>query len=90
MANEEHLAWLNQGVEAWNQWRGANPDIQPDLIEADLTDRNLRGANLTEAKLQRAILRGTVLQDAEMQGADLIGATGPLGRATSRGQPVPS
>jgi uncharacterized protein YjbI with pentapeptide repeats len=74
MANEEHLAWLNQGVEAWNQWRGANPDIQPDLIEADLTDRNLRGANLTEAKLQRAILRGTVLQDAEMQGADLIGA----------------
>ena len=74
MASEEHLAWLNQGVEAWNQWRGANPDIKPDLIEADLADRNLRGANLTEAKLQGAILRGTTLQNTEMQGADLIGA----------------
>jgi hypothetical protein len=31
MANEEHLARLKHGVDAWNQWRAANPDIVPDL-----------------------------------------------------------
>ena len=29
MANEEHLARLKQGVEAWNQWREANPGSVP-------------------------------------------------------------
>ena len=33
MANEEHLARLKQGVEAWNQWRTAHSEIQPDLSE---------------------------------------------------------
>ena len=42
MANEEHLARLKQGVEAWNQWRNGNYGIKPDLTEADL-----RGANLS-------------------------------------------
>jgi hypothetical protein len=41
MANEEHLAILKQGVEAWNKWRHANPRIWPDL----------RGANLSEVDL---------------------------------------
>ena len=31
MANQEHLAKIQQGVEAWNKWRRENPDIQPDL-----------------------------------------------------------
>ena len=31
MANDEHVALLNQGVAAWNAWRGANPDVVPDL-----------------------------------------------------------
>jgi hypothetical protein len=46
MANEEHLARLRQGVEAWNQWRAANPGIRPDLSEAHLARENLCGANL--------------------------------------------
>jgi len=37
MANEEHLKILRQGVEAWNKWRKANPNIQPDLGRADLS-----------------------------------------------------
>ena len=31
MANEEHLARLKQGVEAWNAWRAKNRRIRPDL-----------------------------------------------------------
>ena len=36
MANEEHLARLKQGVEAWNAWRYENSTIQPDLSGANL------------------------------------------------------
>jgi uncharacterized protein YjbI with pentapeptide repeats len=36
MANAEHLAILKQGVEVWNLWREAHPDVQPDLTGADL------------------------------------------------------
>jgi hypothetical protein len=46
MANEEHLAILRQGVEAWNAWREANPLVRPDL-----TREYLSAANLGEAVL---------------------------------------
>ena len=36
MANEEHLAQLQQGVDAWNQWRASNRAIQLDLRGAML------------------------------------------------------
>ena len=36
MANKEHLRILEQGVEAWNQWRKESPDICPCLDGADL------------------------------------------------------
>jgi hypothetical protein len=36
MPNEEHLARLKQGVEAWNRWRKAYPEIKPDLDGAIL------------------------------------------------------
>jgi hypothetical protein len=29
MANKNHLAWLTQGVGAWNQWRDEHPVICP-------------------------------------------------------------
>jgi uncharacterized protein YjbI with pentapeptide repeats len=38
MANEEHLAILRQGVDVWNAWREANPDVMPDLVDADLSE----------------------------------------------------
>jgi hypothetical protein len=34
MANDEHVAMLKKGVDAWNAWREENPDIRPDLSEA--------------------------------------------------------
>jgi len=79
MANEEHLAILKQGVEAWNQWRKKNPDIWPDLGEADLSGANLSGANLSEANLGGANLGVVYLLDSDsgvvfVRGANLSGA----------------
>src|SRR5829696_4867502 len=52
LANEEHVARLKQGVEAWNAWRHENPDIiQPSLIGASLVGANLVVANLFAANL---------------------------------------
>jgi hypothetical protein len=49
MANEEHLARLQQGVAAWNQWREANRNIRPDFSKANLSGVNLSGANFFKA-----------------------------------------
>jgi Pentapeptide repeats (8 copies) len=69
VANPEHLAKLNGGVEAWNQWRNENPDVAPDLGGA-----NLNGANLREANLRGADLSGANLSEANLRRADLSGA----------------
>jgi hypothetical protein len=50
MANDEHVAMLKKGVDAWNAWRAENPDIRPDLGEA-----NLSGANLGAAAQHRRL-----------------------------------
>jgi hypothetical protein len=51
MANDEHVAKLKQGVEAWNAWRRENPDIRPELSGADLRDWDLRIVDLSNACL---------------------------------------
>jgi uncharacterized protein YjbI with pentapeptide repeats len=66
MSNSEHLAKLNEGVGAWNDWRKANPDIIPDLREADLFAANLSGADVSGA-----ILRSANLTGADLDGTDL-------------------
>jgi len=43
MANRKHVAQLKQGVDAWNQWRRANPKIRPNLFRADLIRASLSG-----------------------------------------------
>jgi Pentapeptide repeats (8 copies) len=83
MADEEQLAILRQGVEAWNAWRLEHPDIKPDLGWANLSRAylvraNLRGANLNEANLsgadlRRADFRGAYFGGANLSGADLRG-----------------
>jgi uncharacterized protein YjbI with pentapeptide repeats len=79
MANDQHVAVLKKGVDAWNAWRGENPDIHPDLgganlIGADLFKANLSGANLFRAYLGEANLIGANLFKADVSGANLIGA----------------
>ncbi|NEQ21309.1 MAG: pentapeptide repeat-containing protein [Microcoleus sp. SIO2G3] len=89
MANEEHLALLRQGVEAWNEWKANNPDIRPNLSfatgsgiiirEAKLSGVDLSRADLSRADLSRADLIGSNLSEAHLKEAylseaDLIGA----------------
>jgi uncharacterized protein YjbI with pentapeptide repeats len=72
MANAEHLARLKQGVKAWNEWRAANPTIEPDLREADLSAMRLRRANLSRADLFKANLTDADLHQADLEGALLV------------------
>ena len=86
MAETEHLVRLQQGTDAWNAWRGANPSVCPDLCEANLNGASLggallAGANLSKANLGRANLSRAILDGTDLSGADLSGAN--LSRATS-------
>ncbi len=79
MANEDQLKVLRQGVEAWNDWRGENPDIsvdfsRADLSGADLSEAKLFGTRLSWADLSEANLSGAVLNEANLYGAILSGA----------------
>jgi hypothetical protein len=74
MANKEHLARLQQGVEVWNQWRAANREIRPDLSGADLHAANLSGADLFGADFFRADLCGADLHEANLHEANLHAA----------------
>ena len=74
MANPEHLALLNQGLEAWNKWRQENLGISPDLARADLARADLNAANLTGVNLTMADLTGARLIRANLSWANLSGA----------------
>src|SRR5262249_29661082 len=75
MANDEHVALLKKGVEAWNAWRERNPDIRPDLSGAHLSRGDFGSANLLDAEdLFGAHLRGANLSGADLSGANLSGA----------------
>lgn len=75
---------LEQGVEAWNTWREAHPEVTPSLRRARLAHADLRGANLRNADLDAADLSESDLReaqlaqarfgDANLKGAILTGA----------------
>jgi hypothetical protein len=76
MAETEHLVRLQQGTDAWNAWRGANPSVCPDLCEANLNGASpggalLAGANLSKANLGRTNLNRVILGGADLSAADL-------------------
>ena len=98
MPNPEHLAKLKEGLEAWNEWRRVNTEVEPDLSganlsgadlsgadlsKANLSDADLSRANLSDADLGRANLSHANLSYANLGGADLSGAY--LGGATAGG-----
>jgi hypothetical protein len=83
VANEEHVALLKQGVDAWNAWRRENLDVPPDLSEADLSGANLSWAALFKANLFKANLRRASLREADLSGTNLREAN--LSRADRSG-----
>ncbi|CAG0947848.1 Secreted effector protein PipB2 [Anaerolineae bacterium] len=84
MANEEQLAILGQGVEAWNMWRREGTAIKAEFYEphpkpvdlrgANLSNANLQGVDFREADLSGAELRGTILRNANLRFARLNNA----------------
>jgi hypothetical protein len=76
VANEEHLAILKKGVEAWNRWRKTNPDVRVDLNSADLVGFDLADANLGGASLSGAILTGAHTAYTVLGSVDLSSVIG--------------
>lgn len=86
VANPKHIAWLREGVEAWNA-RRKDADFRPDLEDADIPDLfgtgpgivhsgrsdviDLSSINLSRAKLRLAILNNVNLSNADLRDADL-------------------
>jgi uncharacterized protein YjbI with pentapeptide repeats len=70
MPNDKHIAILDRGVSAWNEWR-AGHDEMPELSRAGLRNRDLSGFDLSQADLRDADLRGTNFNDANLSGAHL-------------------
>ena len=70
MANEEHIEWLQDGVEVWNA-RRAHSDFKPDLSEAVLNGSILPEANFANANLRKSTLKHANLVDAVLTGANL-------------------
>jgi uncharacterized protein YjbI with pentapeptide repeats len=71
MADEEQLAVIRQGSDAWNAWREQNPDVRVDLSGANLSGLNLSKANLEGANLHRAKFVETNLVQANLEEANL-------------------
>jgi uncharacterized protein YjbI with pentapeptide repeats len=70
MPNDKHIAILDRGVSAWNEWR-ASHDEMPELSRAGLRGRDLSGFDLSRADLRDADLRGTNFNGANLSGAHL-------------------
>lgn len=78
MANPKHVEMLLYGTNAWNTWKGENPNTHVDMSEATLSLTKLNGVDLSGANLSRASL---IM--ADLSGANLLGAN--LFRANLRG-----
>jgi uncharacterized protein YjbI with pentapeptide repeats len=74
VADEQHLAKLREGVQAWNKWREENPGVWLDLIGASLSNTYLFGANLSGANLSGANLISANLSNANLSNANLSNA----------------
>ena len=79
MANPDHVAIIQKGVEKWNEWRKKHHDVTPDLSRYDfsgssLGEANLSAADLSEANLAKANLNASDLSEANLAKANLNAA----------------
>ena len=97
MANPEHLAVIQQGVEAINKWQIEHIEklnlskanlTWVDLAKANLTEANLSGADISGADLSKANLTEANLSGADLSGADLTRAN--LSKANLSGADLPN
>ena len=82
MANSEHISLLSTGIEGWNVWRVANPQLRPDLSGYDFnkikpiywedSSGNRHATQLWRINLRGADLRGAILTKQELFEADLL------------------
>ena len=70
MANEVHLKWLREGVEAWNKRRELIPFF-PDLSDMVTTQNELMSINFSSSDLRHAKLNGIDLTNANLSGSEL-------------------
>src|SRR5262245_31058376 len=73
----KHLAILDQGVSAWNNWRAGietNMTFYTHLSGANLSGRKLAGINFSFTGLADADLSGADLLNADLRSAGLFGA----------------
>ena len=59
MANPEHQRLVL--TPEWNEWRGRNSGVTPDLTNADLSGKDVSGKDLRRADLSNANLSGATL-----------------------------
>jgi len=52
LADPEHVAVLQKGVDAWNDWRAKKVDVRPDLGDANFAGWDLVGINLSRGNLR--------------------------------------
>ena len=71
MADEEHVARLRGGVDAWNDWYRKHYEVRPDLSGAVLRGLNLSRVNLSATNLDGADLSGANLSHASLNAASL-------------------
>jgi hypothetical protein len=71
MVNEEQLAILKKGPEAWNDWRRAHDGVGLDLSDAMLSGADLTGADLSGADLSGACLSWATLSSVNLSSANL-------------------
>jgi hypothetical protein len=76
MANPDHLEILQQGVEAWNDWRVKDAlQTTPDLRDADLVEEDFSGIFLNNADLRHVRFDMANLSQANIGASDLSKAS---------------
>lgn len=79
MANPEHVRLLQDGVGAWNDWRGDNGDVHIDLSGHDFSGKDFSGIDLgptliDQHDIYKMSRKGADLSHADFRGCNLSGA----------------
>lgn len=71
MANGVHIGILEQGVEAWNEWRRAHPLTIPDLSDHFLIGERLDGVDFSNSNLARTDFSKSDMIEANLRNSNL-------------------